>query len=351
MKGKWVNVTVPVASVILSLLTIEVGLRAYTGGWEYENLRDPSKADYIFRTPVAFDAELGWVPRGDAQAKNTILDDGTRSNGNGEVRDASKPILAVGDSFTFGTDVSDWETWPAQLEELSGIRVINAGVVAYDMDQAFLRARRLLRRYRFSTVIFGFIPDDVRYSQMWGWVKPYFDFKDGQLTLENVPIPPPSKKSDLLIALEHSQVVHSVMKRLFPTWWLDGSIQMQDGEKGLEVTCAMLQDLEKLTKTFGSQLIVFIEYHDGSFSSTAVEGKVRRVLNCLSDPATRVFDLKPALSELKAKDMSRYSGLNMPPQRWAHMTAAGNRFVALEILKILTHGSTQADRAVLSPVH
>ena len=49
-------------------------------------------------------------------------------------------------------------------------------------------------------------------------MKPYFYFKDGQLTLENVPILPPPKKSGLLIALEHSQVVHSVMKRLFPNW-------------------------------------------------------------------------------------------------------------------------------------
>ena len=80
MKGRRVNAVVPIASIILSLLAIEVGLRAYTGRWEYDNLRDPSKADYIFSTPVSFDAKLGWVPRGDAQAKNTILDDGTRSN-------------------------------------------------------------------------------------------------------------------------------------------------------------------------------------------------------------------------------------------------------------------------------
>ena len=59
---------------------------------------------------------------------------------------------------------------------------------------------------------------------MWGWVKPYFDFKDGQLTLENVPILPPPKKSGLLIALEHSQVMHSVMKRLFPNWGVSGIV-------------------------------------------------------------------------------------------------------------------------------
>jgi hypothetical protein len=59
----------------------------------------------------------------------TILEDGIRSNGRGEVRDATEPILAVGDSFTFGAQVSDWETWPAQLEKLTGGRVINGGVL------------------------------------------------------------------------------------------------------------------------------------------------------------------------------------------------------------------------------
>jgi len=351
IKQKLVNAALLAASIILSLLALEFGLRVYTGHWGYENLRYPSNATYIFHTPVVFDAELGWVPRGDAQTNDklagparttvTILKDGIRSNGNGDVRDASWPILAVGDSFTFGDEVSDWETWPAQLEELSGIRVIKAGVSAYGVDQAFLRARRLLSRYRFSTVIFSFIPDDIRRSQMsvaWGWSKPYFDLKRGQLTLENFPIPPP-RKSDLLIALEHSQVVHSVMKRLAPDWWLGRSVQALDEEKGVAVVCALFYEIEALTKSLGSQLIILVEYHDHeiSFPSTVVEGNVSRTLSCLSDPATRVLDFKPLLSELKAKDVSRYSGLYIPVlQGWAHMTAAGNRFVALEISKFLT---------------
>lgn len=75
-----------------------------------------------------------------------------RLTGDEEVRDVTKPILAVGDSYTFGDEVSDWETWPAQLQKLSGRRVINGGVFGYGIDQAFLRARRLLSRYQFSTV-------------------------------------------------------------------------------------------------------------------------------------------------------------------------------------------------------
>jgi hypothetical protein len=41
--------------------------------------------------------------------------------------------------------------------------------------------------------------------------------------------------------------------------------------------------------------------------------------------------LKPALSELKAEDLSRYNRLYN-----RHMTAEGNQFVALEISKIVT---------------
>jgi len=65
--------------------------------------------------------------------------------------------------------------------------VINGGVFAYGIDQAFLRARRLLDRYRFSTLIFSFISDDIsrcRYSKVGSAGKPYFDFDDGRLTLE-----------------------------------------------------------------------------------------------------------------------------------------------------------------------
>jgi hypothetical protein len=99
-------------------------------------------------------------------------------------------------------------------------------VSGYGIDQAFLRARRLLSRYPISTVIFGFIPDDIRRCRTsvgWYAAKPYFDFKDGRLTLENVPVAPPARhtltENGLLSVLEHSRLAHSVMGRLLPEWW------------------------------------------------------------------------------------------------------------------------------------
>ena len=57
-------------------------------------------------------------------------------------------------------------------------------------------------------------------------------------------------------------------------------------------------------------------------------------MGCLSDPSTRVLDLRPAISELEAKDPSRYDRFYLPPG--GHMSAEGNQFVARELLQILT---------------
>ncbi len=339
MKEKLVNAALSVAIIIFSLLAIEVGLRAYHGEWGYENFRFPQPNKFGYHI---YDPELGWVPKSSNQwgTSITILKEGVRSNGRGEVWDGTDdPILAVGDSYAFGDQVRDSETWPAQLEKLSGKRVINGGVDGYGVDQIFLRVRSLLSRYRFSTVIFSFIPDDIRRSQMsvvFATAKPYFDFKDGRLMLENVPVPPtfgPGKESALLTLMEHSRFVHTVMKRLFPEWWLRGAseIQVQDQEKGITVVCALLHELEGLTKSRGSELIVLAQHWE--FEPPSESRTAERVLSCLSDPATRVLDLKPALSELKTKDPSRYHHLYNP---FLHMSAEGNQFVAREISPILT---------------
>jgi hypothetical protein len=346
MKEKLVNVAVLIGSVIFTLLCLEIGLRTYKGEWRAINFRFPEGNWFEANHPVSYDGELGWLPKRNIKANMlgtnvTILDNGIRSNGGEEVSDRTgDPILAVGDSYTFGDQVSDWETWPAQLERFTGRKVINAGVFGYGIDQAFLRARHLLSVYEFSTVIFSFIPDDIRRCQMsinYGRAKPYFDLEDGRMRLENVPIPPPAplpKESGLLVAVEHSLLVHTVMQRLFPKWWLRlaWDKQAQDKETGSKVACALLHDLEGLTKSRGAELIVLVEH--GNWEGVAESTAVQHVLSCLSDPATRVFDLEPALSELKAKDRSRYDRLYQPSG--GHMTAEGNQFVAREIVPILT---------------
>jgi hypothetical protein len=339
VKEKLTNAALFMMTIVLSILALEVGLRAYHGEWEYKNFRFPQENKFGYHT---YDPELGWVPKSSSQwgMSLTILQEGIRSNGRGESWDGTdNPILAVGDSYTFGDKVSDSETWPAQLEKLSGRRVINGGVDGYGVDQIFLRTRGFLSRYRFSAVIFSFIPDDIRRSQMsvtFATAKPFFDFKDGRLTLENVPVPPtffPEQEGELLIAVEHSRLVHTVMKRLFPEWWLKAPSerQAQDREKGIKVACGVLHELEGLTKSRESELIVLAQRTEVETPSEATA--TRSVLGCVTDPATRVLDLQPALSALKAEDPSRHHRLYVPND--GHMTAEGNQFVAREIFPVL----------------
>jgi hypothetical protein len=73
--------------------------------------------------PVELNRRLGWIPsakyngtKNIFNSRLTVLDDRTRSNGDsGPLRDDCT-IVAVGDSFTFGDEVSDHDTWPAHLE-------------------------------------------------------------------------------------------------------------------------------------------------------------------------------------------------------------------------------------------
>ena len=114
-KEKLVNTALLITSIVFSLLALEVSIHAYHNEWEFTNFRFPQQNKFGYHT---YDAELGWVPK---QAKVnssgktvTTLEDGIRSNGSGESWEgANHAILAVGDSFTFGDEVSDWETWPA----------------------------------------------------------------------------------------------------------------------------------------------------------------------------------------------------------------------------------------------
>jgi hypothetical protein len=361
MKEKFINASLLIGSIIFSLVILEVSLRVYKGHFQFVDFR----GEYInlFKSELSYvyDAELGWVPASGGAGKQEriagttvmILDDGVRSNGDAEGSDLTDAILAVGDSYTFGSKVADWETWPAQLEKLSGRRVINGGVPGYGIDQAFLRARRLLDQYRVRTLIFSFIPDDINRSQMserFSVGKPYFDLKNGRLTLENVPVPPPrplpQKENKLLFVLGHSYLAHLLMMGWSPEWWLAGrgyvDTQVHDDQKGAKVCCALLHELEELTKARGVELVVLVQ-HDAKVVSCDVHRVTERrctwstlvetVLSCLSDPATRVLDLKSVLSELKANDPSRYGRLYLSE---GHMTAEGNHLVALEVSKFLT---------------
>ena len=118
---------------------------------------------------------------------------GVRSNGQAWTSaPGERPLLAVGDSFVFGADSQDAETWPAQLERRLGAHVLNGGVSGYGVDQTYLRAVALCRRLRPRVLLVGVAPDDVRRCglSVRGEPKPWFEPQaNGGLVLRGDPVP------------------------------------------------------------------------------------------------------------------------------------------------------------------
>lgn len=100
-------------------------------------------------------------------------------------------VLAVGDSFTFGAEADDADTWPARLEALDPrLQVLNLGVSAYGLDQMALRLEQALDTLRPQLVVAAFIDDDLNRSMLGfrDYKKPRFVRSGDGLRLTNIPV-------------------------------------------------------------------------------------------------------------------------------------------------------------------
>ena len=109
----------------------------------------------------------------------SISEKGFRNNKKGSIGLNDK-ILALGDSFTFGNQVSDFETWPACLEEKLSKTVLNGGMFGYGAAQSVLRGQYITEeRQDISNILFSvLVGDDVfrdTLSYRSGYAKPYLD--------------------------------------------------------------------------------------------------------------------------------------------------------------------------------
>jgi hypothetical protein len=152
-----------------------------------------------------YDTLLGWTI-GPSRASSDDMYfssiEGLRSARPGiALRDQGKRRVALlGDSFTFGVEDRYEDTWGSRLESLLGpdIQVLNFGVSAYGVDQAYLRYERDVRPWRPDVTVLAIIDHDLErtmtvYSFLtfgfdWPFAKPRLTRVDGQLRLLNVPV-------------------------------------------------------------------------------------------------------------------------------------------------------------------
>ncbi len=147
----------------------------------------------------SYDPQLGWdVGKG---SKNNV---GSARRGDYAPSEQYK-LKAFGDSFTFGSDVDDSQTWEAVIERETGWACLNYGVPGYGPDQALLKYQRTGIRTQFT--ILGVQEENIArvvniyrafYMEDWGPPKPRFFLEGGGLRLEPNPIARPEDAWRLL---------------------------------------------------------------------------------------------------------------------------------------------------------
>lgn len=290
--------------------------------------------------PVAHDALLGYVPKPSAKGREnrwhtqvSIDAAGLRENGAPHPV-ASRGVLAVGDSFTFGDQVSDADTWPAALERTLGEPVWNGGVFGYSFAQTVLRAERLLPTLPADRLVVSFIADDLRrceFSTRYGDTC-WFAIENGALVLHGVPVPERAeRRSDepwLQHLLGHSALLDWLCWNALPVWWVGDQREVRVHEKGTGARIAELL-LERLASTCRQRsvrlLLVLQGYEVGADADA--------VLAFAREHGIDQLDLVRAFQRDAAQDRSMYERCFD-----GHMTAAGNAWVAAQLARHLRGG-------------
>src|SRR4051812_10167319 len=117
------SVVILLAVTLVYLVVGEAAIRLATGTslTDTRDFRSQRAQRNPFNDAIEYDPLLGWrlKPLMAAGWLNT-LEFGLRSNGPGNTHARRGGILAVGSSFTAGSEVKDEESWPAHLERLTG---------------------------------------------------------------------------------------------------------------------------------------------------------------------------------------------------------------------------------------
>ena len=334
------NAGLVAGSVLVGLVLIEFGARAIAWGYlfAYPNFVLTARTTLAEgdRGRYRHDPQLGHVPRaGYSGAGTTIEEDGLRRTG---ATLPGPPILAVGDSFTYGDEVDDGQTWPAQLQALTGRRVLNGGVSGYGFDQSVLRAEQLAPKVKPAAIVVSFIADDIRRTEMrrlWSADKPYFVLEDGALVPRGVPVPeradPASTLTPAQWVLGYSYAFDLLLRPLdlLHDWYGDHKRALPAG-LGPTIACRLADRLADLQKTSGAPVIVLAEYDPVVWDDPAFAAEQRKLtgglLACADKAGLQTIDSFDALAATAS-----------PRQLYVtwHMNEAGNRVVAALVARKL----------------
>jgi hypothetical protein len=353
VKQALTNAFIASITVVLSLGVAEILLRVsyLDNPWTTQNFAVEVVNQQRTNLAIQYDPIIGYIFRpGFSDVYSSSDDLGLRHNvmiSEGSSAPPRRPggILAVGDSFTFGSEVMNHESWPANLERLLGTQVYNAGAGGYGPDQAYLRAVSLLDTLQPRAIVFSFIPAGIsrnEFSINTGLLKPYFAVVNGKLDLRNTPVPmdvnPELAQVGFVKAtLGYSYAAYWTMDRLGrrATWHVQKWVTTREHQQGYEVTCKLMDLLGDIRLKRQIPIVILIQYSGLDISSNPrVPGDpVAVIASCAEKNDLQVVDLYEPLRKAFAENPEKFWSFYVKQPRdsrvhTGHMSASGNEFVS-----------------------
>jgi hypothetical protein len=164
-------------------------------------------------------------------------------------------VSVFGDSFTFGSDVRNSDTWESQMEaQDSRLQVLNFGVGAYGLDQAYLRYLHEGVHFHPDIVIIGFMSENIYrnlnvfrpfYSSAYPkniYTKPRFSFENDKLSLYRNPL---VSREDYVRFLADDEVVLKEIGRndyYYQTGYISGQLDLLPSVRLFKIAMRSLKE-------------------------------------------------------------------------------------------------------------
>lgn len=296
-----------------------------------------------------YDPLLGWVlkpglftgPETGGKDLFASGDFGVRMNQHKILPVPKGGILTSGDSFAAGSEVSDAETWPAHLERLAQIPVINAGTGAWGADQIILRVESLLEPLQPRAVVVSFMVDDIqrtKYRIYGGGNKPWFQVVDGKLIHNNFPVPVFAGTGNELgfwrSLFGHSYFLDKLAEKFsWKAWWMNGQVYVEEPVDVVAVSVALMDRLNRTLQARGIPLVFLLQYGGSHVTLWEDEPdwakKTYLGIESLGIPTVNTWGpLRKLRTEKGQPALDRLYVMHDGGKIHGHMSSQGNLFVA-----------------------
>jgi hypothetical protein len=342
----WGGLALSAATVVVCLLAGEFITRIWDPGaslWHWPYYAVEASTPSPWEAQITFDPTLGWTPV--PGSSGTLLgkpisftEEGTREQNRDRPLVTGPLIIAFGDSMTEGYAVGNDETWPANLERVTGRRVLNAGVRGYGLDQIVLRAERMVPKIKPSTVVLAFIADDISRTALSVRAakgKPYFVPEGEGLALRNVPVQVAGRSSLMMAArhiLGYSHLFDRIVNRLGVQQFWYGR-EVGTGVDPFIVSCRLMDRFSALVKRERANALVVALPEQGVFfdvkGAAGQHEALTEVLGCAAKAGLPTLDTLAAFEkENVGRDIDTYYTM-------MHFTDRGGAIAARSIAAAL----------------